>query len=234
MIIEKHYVQGFLAGALLLAAGGASAVTTTYNFSITGVVDVLGTKVVTVKNSNGSTDSVTTTTQTNAYNLAVNDTITAYGTFTADLGVNETGTVLFDQASGNTLTIDMNGALPGGTLLFASDAANYVSGGAPSLTFSNGALVDFDFLKISTPKFNSSFTYFDDLTSVAATPYENIGGGKSSSTTYNAMLGHWLSGANEVAISPVPEAETYAMMLVGLGLVGLMGATRKKSLQATA
>lgn len=31
---------------------------------------------------------------------------------------------------------------------------------------------------------------------------------------------------------PVPEASTYAMMLAGLGLVGFMGAARRKSLQA--
>jgi len=32
----------------------------------------------------------------------------------------------------------------------------------------------------------------------------------------------------------VPEAKTYAMMLAGLGLVGWMGAARKKSRQAAA
>jgi hypothetical protein len=39
---------------------------------------------------------------------------------------------------------------------------------------------------------------------------------------------HPLSGNDAlVEISPVPEAETYAMMLAGLGLVGFAAARRK-------
>jgi hypothetical protein len=45
------------------------------------------------------------------------------------------------------------------------------------------------------------------------------------------MLGHWEANAS---VAAVPEAETYAMMLAGLGLVGFMGAARRKKLQAAA
>ena len=60
--------------------------------------------------------------------------------------------------------------------------------------------------------------YFDDMTS------HTTGG-----TTYQSMLGHW----NAVVLTPIPEAETYAMMLTGLGLLGLM-AIRRKSLEKAA
>ncbi|MDP1928455.1 MAG: PEP-CTERM sorting domain-containing protein [Thiobacillus sp.] len=39
-------------------------------------------------------------------------------------------------------------------------------------------------------------------------------------------------GSESFVNTPVPEAETYAMMLAGLGLVGFMGAVRKRSLLA--
>lgn len=229
MIKRKDLCKGLASGLLLLATSSAYAIPVTYNFSITGTVDVLGTKTVTVKKTNGQvTSGPTTTTVSNAFGLNVNDTITAYGSFTADLGPNVSGTVNFDlaafNATGNTLTIDLNG-----TLLQASDDSVY-SGGWPYMTFANGALIDFDYFKTTGPTFNSSSIFFDDMTSATTSVTTGSGGStRITTTTYQSMLGHW----GPTVVTAVPEASTYAMMLAGLGLVGFMGA-RRKSLRAAA
>lgn len=142
----------------------------------------------------------------NAFNLTAGETITAYGTFTVDSSyATSGGSVSFGAGSGNTMTIDLNG-----TLISASDDIDYATG-LPALTFTSGwTLFDFDYLKTSAPTFNSEFLGFDDL---------------------DSLYGEWQTNAT---VTAVPEAETYAMMLVGLGLVGFMGATRRKKLQAAA
>lgn len=137
----------------------------------------------------------------NAYGLTAGETITATGTFTANLGTvgSETGTVSFATGSGNTMTIDLNG-----TFLFAGDD---MSGNGPSLTFSSGSLTDFDFLKTSSPEFNSSFMAFDD---------------------FNSLYGEWTNAS--LTVVPVPAA----VWLFGSGLLGLGGAAfrrRKQSVQ---
>lgn len=237
MIKHKDLCRGLASGLLLLATSSAYAVPVAYNFSITGTVLALGTETVTVT-ENGTVSSTITTTVANAYGLGVNDTITAYGSFTADLGPTVSGTVNFDfaafNATGNTLTIDMNGALSGGTLLLASDDATYLSSGS-YLTFSNGALTDFDYFKTTAPTFNSSFVFFDDMTSSSSSVTIISGTEKKpittiTTTTYQSMLGQW----GPSVVTAVPEASTYAMMLAGLGLVGFMGAARRKRLQAAA
>lgn len=225
MFNSKQYCKGLAAGLLLLAVGSAHAIPVTYNFTITGMVDVLGTKTVAVTNSSGTTS--TTTTEPNAFGLSAGNTITAFGTFTTDLGSigNETGSVFFDfaafNAKGNTLTIDTNGT--NNIQLLASQDTSYLSGGGPYLTFTNGALTDFDYLKSTTPKFNSSFMNFDDMTSSSLTTVTGNGANKvTTTTTYQSMLGTW----NTAVITPIPEADTYAMMLAGLGLVGFMARRR--------
>lgn len=227
MFNSKQYCKGLAAGLLLLAAGSAQAIPVTYNFTITGTVDVLGTKTVEVTDSKGTPTSTTTTNEPNAFGLNVGDTITAFGTFTADLGSigNETGTVYFDwaaySANGNTLTIDTNGTQ--NIQLLASEDTSYLTGGGPSLTFSSGALTDFNYLKPTTAKFNSLFSNFDDMTSSSFFSEEGSGRNKvTTTTTYQSMLGTW----NSAVITPIPEADTYAMMLAGLGLVGFMARRR--------
>ena len=140
----------------------------------------------------------------NAYGLTAGETITATGTFTANLGTvgSETGTVSFATGSGNTMTIDLNG-----TLLFASSDDDYGSGLGPFLSFSSGSLSDFDFTKAGSPAFNSSFVYFDD---------------------YDSLFGEWTNAS--LTVVPVPAA----VWLFGSGLLGLGGAAfrrRKQSVQ---
>jgi len=141
----------------------------------------------------------------NAFNLSGGETITAYGTFTVDSSyATSGGTVSFGTGSGNTMTIDLNG-----TLISANDDIDYATG-LPALTFTSGwTLADFDYEKTSAPSFNSLLLGFDDL---------------------DSLYGEWQTNAS---VTAVPEAETYAMMLAGLGLVGFMGA-RRKSLHAAA
>ena len=231
MINSKDLCKGLVSGILLIATSYAHAIPTTYNFSITGTVLTQGTKTVVVKKNNGDVVSgPTTTLDTNAWGLIAGSTITAYGSFVADLGPTMSGTVLFDlnafTTNGNILTIDMNGALAGGSLLLASDDSSYTPGGGAFLTFSNGNLTYFDYQKTTTPKFNSLGMYFDDTTKATTA---TTASGQITTTTYQALFGQWSTNSNLVA-SPVPEASTYAMMLAGLGLVGWMGSARRKTL----
>ena len=245
MISLKHICMGMASGLLLVATGSAYAVVTPYTFSITGTLLNLGTQTITSCTQNpGSPPSCplaqvdvtqsSSVTVTNAYGLGVGSTITASGSFTADLGSTMTGTVFFDQnaftTSGNVLSIDMNGPLAGGIILPGSADASYSSGGGAYLTFANGSLTDFDYQKTTTTKFNSSFGSFDDQSSTVSNVVMSGNGPNRrwTFTTTQSMYGEWsFAGA---AVSPVPEASTYAMMLAGLGLVGLMGAVRRKSL----
>ena len=137
----------------------------------------------------------------NAYGLFAGDTITATGTFTANLVTigSETGTVSFATGSGNTMSIDLNG-----TFLFAADD---VSGNGASLTFSSGSLTDFDFMKTSPPEFNSSFMAFDD---------------------FNSLYGEWTNAS--LTVVPVPAAVwLFGSGLLGLG--GAAFRRRKQSVQ---
>ena len=77
---------------------------------------------------------------------------------------------------------------------------------APTVTYIGGRFFGFTYPSTAVPGFNSSFQFFDN------------------------RFGAW----TEAAVTVVPEAKTYAMMLAGLGLVGWMGAARKKSRQAAA
>lgn len=167
-----------LAAALALLFFLPAAQAAIYNYTITGEV-LLGDEF-----------------SPNAYNLTAGETITAYGTFTADLGTigSETGTVLFGSGSDNSMTIDLNG-----TLLSATDDDGYVSGLYPSLTFLAGGLTDFDFMKTGAPAFSSYFLSFDD---------------------FDSMFGDWTSAS--LTVVPVPAA----VWLFGSGLLGLVGLAR--------
>ena len=190
MKYSNKLFAGFVLGlALTCTMPMARAASTIYNFTITGDV-LVGDEL-----------------SPNAYNLTGNfglpgESITATGTFTADLGTigSETGAVSFATLSGNTMTIDLNG-----TLLYAADDDDYGTGGGPTLTFAGGQLTDFDFMKTSSPAFNSSFLSFDD---------------------FDSMYGEWTNLTLTVVptVVPVPAA----VWLFGSGLLGLVGIARSK------
>jgi hypothetical protein len=139
----------------------------------------------------------------NAFGLAAGNTVTAYGTFTVDDSTATSGGIVsFESGSGNTMTIDLNG-----TLLSAIDDVGYAMVGAlsPTLEFTAGwTLYDFSYDKQSANAFYSSFAFFDDT---------------------DALLGQWRTDAS---VAVVPEAEIYALMLAGLGLVGFMARRRSR------
>lgn len=181
---KKAFLRLAVVLALFCAMPAAHAVAVTYNFTITGDIQ-LGAE-----------------TDPNDYNLSFGDTVTATGTFTADLGAIglETGTVLFSSGTGNTMSIDLNG-----TLLHETDDSGYGTGSGPSLSFSAGALTDFYFTKTSsTPAFYSSFMFFDDT---------------------DFMVGQWRAS---LSLIPVPTAVPVpaAVWLFGSGLLGLAGLAR--------
>ena len=182
MFDRKVLYRSLAAVLLVSASANLYAVSTTYNYVVTG--DVL------------SGDEQPSS--PNVFNLTAGETITAYGTFTVDSSYATTGgTVSFGSGSGNTMTINLNG-----TLLDASGDDDF-DFGLPELTFgSNWTLVDFDYFKTDAPVFNSEFLGFDD---------------------FDGLYGEWRTA---VEVSPVPEADTYAMLLAGLGLVGF--AARRK------
>ena len=170
---------------LLSAAGNLQAAVVTYNYLITGDVSV-GEESFGV----GS----------NAFGLSAGDQITAYGSFTADLGIAGNVVVSFGSGSGNTMTIDLNG-----TLLTATDDDRYGGGSKPSLTFNTMNLVDFDYLKdTTTPKFNSNVMSFDNL-------------------SVGTLFGDW-EGTVTLQAVPIPAA----VWLFGSGLLGLAGIARRK------
>lgn len=77
---------------------------------------------------------------------------------------------------------------------------------APTVKYLGGTFFDFTYTSTAVSGFNSSFQFFDN------------------------RFGSW-TGAT---VAVVPEAKTYAMMLAGLGLVGFMGAARRRSLKTAA
>lgn len=176
-------IRCVLAGVLLFGAGAAGAAMTTYDYVITGDVFV-----------GDETDA-------NAFGLTAGETITAYGTFTADLSGSGQVTIPFGSGSGNTMTIDLNG-----TLLSASQAVGFGSGNNPFITLNGDeTLYDLDFLKTSVPTFNSSFLYFDDLSA-------------------SSLFGQWQTSVS-LTVVPVPAA----VWLFGSGLLGLVAAARRKT-----
>lgn len=189
--MEKMHNKTISSLALLLVLCGGipatQAAAVTYQYTITGDV-LLGDE-----------------TAPNAYGLTAGDIVTAYGTFTADLGVIglETGTVSFSSSnSGNSMIIDLNG-----TYLNATQDDGYDDDLGPSLTFNAGFLSDFYFNKTSAaPIFYSSFMIFDDT---------------------DSLVGQWRASVNLVPLAtPVPVPA--AMWLFGSGLLGLLGIARRR------
>ena len=98
----------------------------------------------------------------------------------------------------------------GGTYSLADAAA------IAEVAYYDGAFVGLSYTVESTePKFSLIAGYDDVSQSYFAYETAVIGG----------------SGAGSVIYAPIPEPETYAMLLAGLGLLGIMG-RRRKSMQA--
>ena len=98
---------------------------------------------------------------------------------------------------------------------------------------------------ISLGATNVIFTLFQLYDAITATTWSGVTGGTTSSlafsgggapgnytlSVYGSKVDPALSGsyAGNIAINPVPEPETYAMMLAGLGLMGFSARRRNKN-----
>lgn len=142
----------------------------------------------------------------NLFNLLGGDTVSVTGIFDDAVLTGGTGTVSFASGSGNSFTVTAGD--------FTFSETDDISGGVyPTLILNAGQFDDFNFLAdIGT------FGYFDS----------QLGYFDGDDDAFGLVSGSWTS----LSVTPVPEASTYAMMLAGLGLVGFMGAARRKSLQA--
>ncbi|WP_157991582.1 FxDxF family PEP-CTERM protein [Caldimonas tepidiphila] len=97
-------------------------------------------------------------------------------------------------------------------------------------TFSN-----FDFTSVSLN--GNNFTNLGNNTSVSGTEVESwaLGRTRLDPGTYYLTVNGTVDGTNGGAfsgminVSPVPEPETYALMLAGLGVVGFLARRRQKS-----
>ncbi|OYW63801.1 MAG: hypothetical protein B7Z32_11015 [Hydrogenophilales bacterium 12-64-13] len=104
-----------------------------------------------------------------------------------------------------------------------------VGGPVPS-GITTATSIEFD---VSAFTANWNGTNFNQGSSLVVGTYDSVTGAFSATWDslivggpFNGFTGTWtVSG---VAAAPVPEAETYAMMLAGLGLVGTMVARRRK------
>jgi hypothetical protein len=198
--LTKLICAGSAGLTLMFCAGAASAAPVTYNYVITGEV-LVGDEI-----------------DANLFGLTGNsgepggETITAVGTFTADLSAAGDVSVLFGLNSGNTMTI-----FAGSQTLFASDSTGYNDDILPELVFNSTLPIQtpkltagstflyvVDYLKESDPTFNSQFLSFDDLSA-------------------SSLFGDWIS----VELTPVPVPA--ALWLLGSGLLGLIGIARRRS-----
>lgn len=108
-------------------------------------------------------------------------------------------------------------------------ATPVVGGPVPSGT-TTATTIDFD-LSAFTANWNG--TNFNQGDSMVTGTYDPVTGAFSATWDslivggpFNGFTGTW--SVSGVAAAAVPEAETYAMMLAGLGLVGTMVARRRK------
>ena len=128
----------------------------------------------------------------NAFGLTAGDTITATGIFDDSVLTSGSGTILFDSASGNSMTLTV-----GSQTFTASDDDRFLSG-SPSITLDGFGLLGFDYLASTSEYFSSYLTGFDDG---------------------DSLYGEWQT---TVAISPVPVPAALWLFGSGLiGLIGI-------------
>ncbi|MDT8283432.1 MAG: hypothetical protein RQ982_11585, partial [Gammaproteobacteria bacterium] len=96
----------------------------------------------------------------NVWGLALDDQITATGTFDDSVLSGGTGTIDFSQGSGNSFTIAV-----GSITYFASDDSGYASG-LPTISLLDGSLDAFNFsTTLDGNGFDSFFNFFDGVDS---------------------------------------------------------------------
>lgn len=133
--------------------------------------------------------------------------------------VSSNGAAFFDKGT-DTLSQTINGLVIGTTYTFDYD---YVSGGTGSLTWSLAGATTMGSTNAAT---NYAGLSFQALTTSLTISFAGAGNGNSGTPGYKTAI---LDNVSLQSVSAVPEPETYAMMLVGLGAVGFVARRRKQA-----
>lgn len=133
--------------------------------------------------------------------------------------------------------IDLNGAAPGmGVLSGGPEGFAYVSAGNPGFAnnsmlvaeFSAGSVAAYDVDANGDPILSSRQTFVSGLTGAEGAVLDPLTGDFLFSTFGGGDHVLLVSGFTQLPPSPVPEPETYAMMLAGLGAMGFMALRRRR------
>ena len=153
--------------------------------------------------------------------------------------------VLFTIGSGNAITTTFPDPTPyDGIEDMLVGVSNFSGGSIASLTLSGNSIFGFDGDGISNYTFLPSGPtgYEGPNTSFNVVDYDNgtvfFSGGLADGASAYFSLEYPASafaqgGGGTVGVSPVPEPETYAMLLAGLGLIGFAARRRSKGIQSS-
>lgn len=176
--------------ACCMALGTTGAHAALVNFTLTGTTDEW-------------------TIAPNVFGVGVGDTVTVTGTFDDSVLSGGTGTVSFDQSTGNTLAI----SFPNVSFTEQSDSNYTLSNSRPNLTFNGGAFTGFNF--------SAEFDSGDELYPHAFDS-QNLfffGWEYGYDLTVSGVWG-------DFSMTPVPVPA--AVWLLGSGLIGLAGVAKRK------
>ncbi|OYY94010.1 MAG: hypothetical protein B7Y41_08730 [Hydrogenophilales bacterium 28-61-23] len=217
----------FGSGVVLLEATGIVGATTNFNGYYQSFVtkhELAGVPVTGPLNKLDSTYELTVVAE-------FTEKVTAIGASTSDISVNSGGTFKLyrDTTKDRDFTTDSgfsNGDLiMTGTILGGAGAATNVGGmifGATDITI---AITGFDTAVYEPDTITAAGGIF---TLRLGSPFDAALLGSVSSVNGNAVNpGDFLFAADGNVALAVPEAETYAMMLAGLGLVGFVARRRR-------
>lgn len=184
-MFKKAGGAALIACCMALGTGGAQAALV--NFTLTGDVNLYAAPG-------------------NVFGVNAGDDVIVTGTFDDDALSGGTGTVSFDQGSGNTLSFSFAG-MP---FTEQSDADYTIANNRPSLTFAAGVFTGFNFAAefggLDGHVFSSQDLYFDGW-----------------EYGFDATVsGTWLG----IEMAPVPAPA--AVWLLGSGLIGLAGIAKRR------
>lgn len=125
------------------------------------------------------------------------------------------GSFSFDDAVNDNVGLDIAGLLSFNMSLLSTNytLANTIV--APDVSFQDGSFLGLS-LSIDSTTPNINFTFVPGI----------LNSGEAF-VAYDTSLG--LSGAGNVVYAPIPEVDTYVMLLAGLGVVGAVARRRKEA-----
>lgn len=153
------------------------------------------------------------------------------GNITSATSIN--GGTLAPGSSIGTLTINGDLAFNNGTLEIEIGSAGFDLLKVFGTTSFAAGEIQFSFLDSFMPQFGDHWLFLSSSGGVAG--WENLRLSFLGADGYSFVLTEWngnLILSVDNGIAPVPEPETYAMMLAGLGLLGVMARRRKHELVA--